>query len=329
MTPIALDTAAIIDGIAHLSQASKTQYKNKLALLQKQTGQSIPYILTHPNKMVNHIRATNKELQTIKAFVAAVHTLFKHAPSLQSSHPDAFARWESHARAANKAVSDRYKAGEATQRQTANFVPWPEIQAKLDHLAATEPASKRHLLLAMYVLEPPKRQDYGECPVYDVAQAPKGDARDAGNYIVLDRRAHSPQAQATLVINEYKAGTKHKQMHSYERYESTLDPRLTHIIVRSLALEPRAHLFVDSRGKPYTNPKSFAAFSNGVLAKLFRKGVTVNTLRHSYIIYRYSQGTTHQQREALAKAMGHSVGMQSAYAYEVGNNKTCRITCTD
>ena len=311
-TPAALNLDKILNpATTHLSPISIRNYKNKIKLLENLMKHDINWIIDHPRKTVKAIKAHYQENQTRKAFIAAIRTLFKHDETLIINKTDKFIKWEAYAKEANEAVQKWYTQGEATPRQKENFVDWPTINQTLSKLTPNTP---EHLLLAMYTLEEPKRQDYGALKILKV-MSPQEEAQQKGNYLIM-----YPQ-NIILVMNDYKTSKTYKQ------FRKTLSPELTHIIKESLNSHPRSYLFQDKSGNPFKD-KAFANYSNRILFKIFKKNVTVSLLRHSYIQYMYNQGTTHNQRYKMSKSMGHSIAMQSQYAFEVGE-KECKVTCKE
>jgi len=292
-----------------LSPISIRNYKNKIRLLEELMKHDVNWIIDHPKRTVKAIKANYQENQTRKAFIAAIRTLFKHDEQLPIQKTDKFIKWEKYSKEANEAVQNWYTKGEATPRQKENFVDWPTITHTLTTLTPNTP---EHLLLAMYTLEEPKRQDYGSLKILKV-MSPQEEAQQKGNYLIL-----YPQ-NIVLVLNDYKTSKTYKQ------YRKTLSTELTQIIKDSLQSQPRSYLFQDKSGKPFTD-KAFANYSNRILLKIFKKNVTVSLLRHSYIQHMYNQGTTHNQRYKMSKSMGHSIAMQSQYAFETGE-KECKVTC--
>jgi hypothetical protein len=285
---------------AELSDVSKRLYIYNLEMLEKKMGKGINYILTHPNEVVGFINRTYDELQTRKAFVVACSSLFKHDNTLQCRIPRSHEKWVQHTLRANKEVSDRYKMGMATEKQEASYIAWEEVMRKLGEL---EYGSVQHLLLAMYVLEPPKRQDYGALKVYIEG---RGEVRDVGNYLVL-----RSGKKALLVMNEYKTAKK------YDKKEFELSVELTKLVNHSIRTRPREYLFVNREGRAFSK-ESFAKFTGRVFKGIFGgRNVTVNTLRHSIIKYTLEHQNKHSDRERLSDRMCHSVGMQSAYHYEL------------
>lgn len=303
------------------SETTKKHYAYMLELVQKRLKKDISAILAAPFKSIHTINKEFTQLQTRKAVFSAICSLLRQEQYVDYKHTE---KWCAQAKLANEAVRARYEEGKATEKQEATYVPWTTIQAAFEK-TRTDPnfPTKEHLLLAMYVLEPPKRLDYGNVEIITQKQGkqlPKSiKIPDGKNVIILKEQQNT--ASATLYLREYKTSKK------YGDLVFELSDDLAHIIQQSLAKQPRTHLFmksgtppqpyddITSAGKP---DKSFAKFASRALSTLVQKGVTVNTLRHSMIKHVYENPkTTHKERTELSRRMCHSIDMQSAYAYEV------------
>lgn len=313
-----------------LSDASIKQYTSKVSSLMGLCGWSVDYIVEHPDEVVKCIEGHYSELQTQKAYIAAVRSVIKHCrDGGRGMDKKILDKWYEHGKRVNDLITARYEEGMATDKQKESFVKWEDVVGAYKKLGRKEWGSKRHLLLAMYVLEEPKRQDYGMVRIFKGWGA-VGKDKDRGNYLVIECGGGGSGSgsvgdggvKMTLVLNEYKTAKV------YDKMERVLRKELIKVIRDSLKKEPREYLFVDRTGKPYVNDNSFIKFSNRVLEEVFDgKPVTVSTLRHSFIEYMYRMGTTHKQRVEMSKSMGHSITMQSQYAFEIGDGVKCRVVC--
>lgn len=289
-----------------LSSSSKKQYAYMISLLEKKLETPIEDIITRPQKYIHLIQKQHPELQTQKAFLCAVCHLLKQEEYAQR-YTTQSSQWCIHAAKVNEQLRERYENGDASARQQESYIPWISIQEKLSTLSKTTYAQKDHLFLAMYVLEPPKRQDYGDVLIITDDSVPNDKKQ---NFITLST-SDNKKPRAILHMRSYKTEKKYGEL-IFE-----LDNKLAKIIAASLLLNPRKYLFESKGGKPY-NDKAFAKYTARTLERIFKKGVTVNTLRHSIIKHYYENPhTTHKDRVELSKRMCHSIDMQSAYAYEL------------
>jgi hypothetical protein len=291
-----------------LSPSSNKQYTYMISLLEKKLETGIVDILKRPQRYINIIQKNYTQLQTQKAFLCAICNLLKQEENKQ--HPQTSV-WCGYCAKVNQQVRDRYEEGMASSNQQDTYIPWTDITNKLQELHKTSYASKEHLLLAMYVLEPPKRQDYGD--VLIITDSSVKVANPKQNYVLLATTSEN-KPKATLFMRSYKTDKK------YGELVLDLDNKLAKVIAASILLQPRKYLFESRGGKPYTDT-AFAKFTSRTFEKLFKKGVTVNTLRHSIIKHYYENPTTsHKDRVELSRRMCHSIDMQSAYAYDVSKD---------
>jgi hypothetical protein len=294
----------------NLSEKTKSQYIKLLNLWKTNLGKSLENIIKTPSKSSQVIYSKYPELQTRKAYISAIISLFNAIPELKVQYEVSHKKWIKMAVQINQDVKNRYSEGFATARQTSTYIPWTNVVEKYKELAKLEYGSKKHLLLAMYVLEAPKRQDYGNVQ-FIMSGKP---VIDGQNYIVI-----SKDGSGKLILSKYKT-EKH-----YGTLEFELSNELMHVILTSIKDMPRKYLFETRQGTPYSDD-AYIKFTSRVFEDILGKGVTVTTLRHSKIKYEYENGMTHKQREDLSKRMCHSIGMQSSYSFEIGD-KSCKVIC--
>lgn len=297
---------ALVDGIlnSQLSEPSKTQYMEKLALLTKMVGKPLSWVVDNPKPVIAAISKRYAADLTRRAFVAAIKAVYHHNPELKSAKAQEYDEYTEFQNRLSQAVSDRYMSAEPTEKERANWVPWPEVLAKEQELARTEYGSYDHLLLAMYCLIEPLRQDYGALRIL-VEREPAAESH--GNFLVIARNV----SWGKLVLNSYKTARK------YGTFTRDLPPRLLAIIRASLLAHPRAYLFVDESGAPYRKANSFTQFSNRTLRRIFKKQFTVSLMRHSHISNIDFNSSTPGELFEKSKNMAHSISTQQLYRRRV------------
>lgn len=299
---------SLVDGILKaesLSTSSKTQYLEKLATLTKLMGKPVEYIIDHPNQVVAVLSRRYPFPLTQRAFVAAVKAVFHYNEHLKVSKADQLQKYTDYQNEMSQAVTDRYMAAEPSDKERRNWVPWPEVLAREQQLARTEFGSGDHLLLAMYCLIEPLRQDYGALRILVDRDHPPEGAK--GNFLVIARDGSAGK----LVLNRYKTAKK------YGTFERPLPAPLLAVIKASLVAHPRAYLFVDETGEPYRKSNSFTQFSNRTLRRLFGKNFTVSLMRHSHISSIDFNASTPGELFQKSKNMAHSISMQQLYRRKV------------
>ena len=301
--------AGLVDGIiaaTTLSDSSKTQYLEKLATITKLTGHPLEWVIDHPDEVHAAISRQYSSPLTQRAVIAAIKAVFHYNPDMRVTKAAAYNRFTEYQSVASQAITDRYMAAEPSDKERANWVPWPDVVAKERQLAATEYASSDHLLLAMYSLIEPLRQDYGALRIV-VDRLPPTDAATPTNYLAIARDG----SWGKLVLHEYKTFKK------YGAYSRDLPLDLLRVIKASLIAKPRAYLFVDDGGKPYKLANSFTQFSNRTLKRIFGKKFTVSLMRHSHISNIDFNASTPGDLFQKSKHMAHSIGMQQLYRRKV------------
>lgn len=300
-------SSPLVDAIVHassLSESSKTQYLEKLATLTKITGKPLAWIIDHPKKVVAAISRRYPGVLTQRAFVAAIKAVFHHNPSLKTAKPKQYDRYTEHQNELSQAITERYMAAQPSDKERLNWVPWDEVLRREQDLARNEYGSYDHLLLAMYCLIEPLRQDYGALRILVDREPPQG---SEGNFLVIARDV----SHGKLVLNSYKTAKK------YGTYERPLPANLLAVIRASLIAHPRAYLFEDDSGQPYKKSNSFTQFSNRTLKRLFGKSFTVSLMRHSHISNIDFNSSTPGELFQKSRNMAHSISMQQLYRRKV------------
>lgn len=283
---------------ADLAKPSKKQYRHKLLGLVDLMHKPFEWIIEHPRECVDAIYELHQSDQTRKAYIAAIKAMFKYNDDMRCKHHGMHAEWHKAYTKVDEKITDRYVHQFATAKDNANWVVWEDVLAKEKELAKTEYASREHLLLAMYCLIEPLRQDFGAVAIH--TRMPRSST--SGNYIVLNK------THQLLVLNDYKTSKV------YGKYQRKLPKELVAVINASLTNMPRAYLFVNSEGEPY-NDYSYTKFANRTLERLFNKHFTVSMMRHSHINTIDSNDTPLVFE--TAKNMAHAVETQLLYKKQI------------
>lgn len=291
---------ARLEACGAVSELSRCMYATGLRTVVKcMKAASAEDALARPKPAWAAIRKKYKNARTRRSLLSAAMAAFKHCEGL-AERLGTREEWAAHWRAVGKDVNAAALAGEPTEREQAGWVPWADVVAKEKQLAAADYASPDHVLLAMYSLIEPLRQDFGDLRV--LGKAP---AQDAGNYLVLRGRG-GKDPQARLVLHEYKTAKR------YGALRRELPPPLAAVLAASLKRQPRSHVFLDSTGKPF-KANSFTQHTNRCLRRLFGRRCSVSLLRHAYISALDFNAQRPGELFEKARNMGHSIGMQQMY----------------
>lgn len=298
-----------------LSDHSKKTYKSNLQSLFARTGKRDFEDVVRDIKGTAKTIADNANIHTRFAQIGAVNMLFGRVPRFKGEgFADVARKWGD----LQREVSDHYERereqNKLTKAQEKKYMEIPELQAifnenyaKFKEARAARTADpdakwrlfvKRLLILALYALHPPVRQDYGCIRLYKTNKK-----RNNNNHIVLPT--------GTLVLTEYKTA------HAYGRVESKLPEEALDILKASLEIEPRQWLFVKASELPYTHStkdtNSFSTLVNRSLGELAGRPVDVTSIRRAYTTWLAEQRLTFAERRKIAEIMGHSVIQSMKY----------------
>jgi hypothetical protein len=194
---------------------------------------------------------------------------------------------------ANKKADEQ----ELTPAQVENFVPYPELLAVQQRLAAKEDKTdkewKDYLVASLYTLQPPVRADYGAVQVVGKRMASR-----EGNQLVWGQKRG-----AYFIFKEYKTKS------TYGVVEVRVSPALHAVIAdwfTHLGKRPKWLL-----GRSITPNDLLAEIHHAFRST--RKDIGINLLRHAYIKHHFPGLTTIKQKEELAKMMLHSKDKQEQY----------------
>jgi hypothetical protein len=199
--------------------------------------------------------------------------------------------------------SNRLNADEA--KKYVNWLDVLKIQKRMeDTFEAMEDKNTREaydynndlLLLSLYCLIPPLRN---EIKFLEFTRNPKNNKQD---YVFVSTN------MKTIILKFNLVKKLHKKVH-FDITSGRLDnPHLTKIIKQSLTLYPRKYLFTVKNMYPNVNQKASArAMDSRLISIFFRNGIhnqiTVNSLRSSYVSYRFSKRITYNAKLLIAHQM--------------------------
>lgn len=310
----AIDSGVSLRTGKALSEHSKRTYKSNLRSVLSSAGKKDIEDVVRDVKGTAKTIADNTNIHTRFAQLSAINMLFGRVPRFRApEYAEVAEKWGALQREASELYEREREQNKLTKAQEKKYIPIPDLQAVFrDHYAkfkeerdakAGQPDAKwrlfvkRLLILALYALHPPVRQDYGCIRLY------KTKKRHDNNHIILPT--------GTLVLTEYKTSS------SYGRVESKLPAEALDILKTSLEIEPRQWLFVKASERPYTHnakdSNSFSILVNRSLAELAGRPVDVTSIRRAYTTWLADQGITFAERRRIAEIMGHSVVQSMKY----------------
>jgi hypothetical protein len=334
-----------------LSQSSKDNYIYRLKKLIKLTGKDIDWVLSNCKKTLAIMDKNGiKEPQSVKALVSALIALFKHTKGLKQEIPKAHKCWLNAFIKVNDIVEKKYDNLEPSEKQVEAYIPWVDIIKRREELKKD---SDDYLLLSLYTMIPPARADLNMIKIYRNQEPKESDKKSYPNFLLIkdvkgndtktkekteksekvEKSPNKSKITMTLVYNEFKSKSKNLQM-----YERSLPQNLIDVIEASLKQHSRDFLIVSKvNGLPYDKPNSYTKHFNRMLKNVFKnEKMSINTLRHSFVMSVDFNTLTPAEKELIAKDMMHSPDMFDRYRFNLpaskstdGKQKICEVVCKD
>lgn len=303
----------VIDNSTTLATLSKIEYKKRLIRLTDITGKDVNWILSHCKETIKSLEKFSPE--TIKGYVNTILTLFRNTKGLKEKHSKVYICWSDRLSNISDITNAKYDNIEASQKQIESFVSWGEVIEKRDKLDKT---SEAYLILSLYSMIPPSRADMNHIRIYKKEPSEKEIIKQP-NYLII-RKNNTMK----LTYNAFKSQGK-----SIPKYEKELPNELCIVINDSLQRKPREFLIVSTRnGKPYENVNSYTKYVDRTFSSIFGKNVTINTLRHSFVMS-IPLDLTPAERNAIAKELMHSESTMQRYRLVLPNKsgQECEVVC--
>ena len=171
------------------------------------------------------------------------------------------------------------------------IMPWSnfiELRTKCRY----EGDLNEYLLMCLYTMIPPMRDNFG-------------------HVILVDDSDHPPKSEPNMYFT--KEGrlliTNYKTVKSYGAVDIILPKKLRKIINQSIEMRPRTHLITR-----LTNPNETYANLSDLFGKYFN--FTINDIRHSFETYHgvHHDNFSERERELIYHIMGHNATMGNLYS---------------
>jgi hypothetical protein len=298
----------IIRNRTDISEGSKNTYCYAMKrLLNLDSTKDLKWFLTHPNQTHKLLKAqytaedqTRTLVSTLAGFVAYMKYI-----DVPKKHPKVFSSWQKVYFPYLHQLNASDGANQANEKQMKAFVPWEHVIAKREELGKKELGNFEHLLLCMYTLIPPRRQqDYFKVHLLKDKHTVSDDEKDKYPAYV-DFTSKPPM----LVVNMYKTAKTKKS------WKKELPENLLKVLKASIKLTPRDFLFTQADNMPFKDNNAFQKSSNRQLKKIFDNPlVTINSLRHSYRTFKNGKASLNEMK-ADAYDMGHSLETHLKYTF--------------
>jgi len=218
----------------------------------------------------------------------------------------------------NKMLKSEENKNEMNEKQGENWMPWSDVLEKYDELedSINEFVNKKtitkkqyntlldYVVLSLYVLQPPRRNEYINMMV---VRKMDDDMDDEKNYIVLEKKE--------FVFNAFKTAKKEGTV-KIDINDKLIKALTNYLKHQPLMMEAKMEdkntnydvpFLVKFDGKPLKSVNAITL----ILNKIFGKKMGSSALRHMYLSDKYGDELTEKQKDA--KLMSHSVGTQAIY----------------
>jgi integrase len=266
------------------SETSLARYQYNLGRLKTLMGiedESLKW-LKNTKKVIDYIEGLEAySLNYKKAFYIAIVSLLKLQNTLKKELEVYRAKQLEYNTEQKKIYADQV----LSPTEEPKVMEWKDI---LKAAKTAEKGSIDELLVSLYTLQEPQRLDYANCKI--VSEEPED---PKGNYLVMDATPH-------FLFTEYKTARR------YGNKTKIIPKNLLTIIKKYLKANPTDILFP-------MHETNLSKLIGDTFQKLTGKRVTANILRHSFISHHKKNDKTIKQKEVLAAALDHSVGMSDIY----------------
>lgn len=277
-----------------LSHSTREKYVSTLC--------NLTAILDTPNvttilKNPRYIHQINMDsIYTRWTYISRILSVFKY-----SEFEDIGNKWSD----ASKTIADVHLTisrsnAPTNSSQVRNFVPmkaWKELPESVSNNHDTYYDSLISLFIAYVCNIPPKRGEMGKIIISDPYEKFNGSIEHNKPNYIQNNELHM---------------THHK---TSKRIIQICPDAFMKVLKKSLRKWPRRYLFTDAQNDPMT-PEYFSTWVRRLTMKLFHpKSPGINLIRHSYCTALDFNKLTGNDRDEIAKMMGHSVHLQDRYRF--------------
>lgn len=218
-----------------------------------------------------------------------------------------------------KEVIDETDKSRVNASMSKNWATWEEILDVRDTLlneAKDKQSYLDYLILSLYTYLPPNRLDFNE--IYVVKK--HGDCKDCKrNYIIYDKK------NAYFVFNDYKT------VKTYGTIIQKIPDDLRKVIDYWFKHynKDMKFLLVEPNSKDPMTKKNLSLKVSKIFKTHLGKNIGVSLLRHIFISHMLPMLKTHGEKKAMAKAMAHSLELQSLYEKKEENKDNKHLDYDD
>jgi len=272
-----------------INSNTKEAYIQRLKALGKTYGKTLIEILTSPKEMISLLREKYTKPTTFKNTITPLLAMVRYCPYLKKYEEEA-SLWKEALDSSYKQIEEGIMKGDISKRMLKGYIPFGEFSKKRLELPS---GSYERLLVSMYSLVIPLRADFNRCALY-YNELPN---TAEPNYILIKKKGNT--TEMIMTIGSYKTAK------TYSKITQTLPRELVKEIQKSLDANPRDWLFVNKKKQPFT-PNGFSKFALERFEKIYKKPLTIQIIRHSFLTAIDMSKLTLEQRAEIGAKMGHS-----------------------
>lgn len=286
-----------------LSDSSLRTYKSILTNLYKKMrpdseGYNKDFFMLHPKEVIDFLKDVRPANRKTSLSALTVYTL--DDPKVSGLYQNLMMR-------DGRVYQEEVQSQEKTKKQRENWISQEEVKTIYDNLEKvvkpifnnykegdTIPVRdlekiQDYVIASVYTIIPPRRLlDYTEFKVRNFTEGDDGD-----NYM----------KNGTFYFNKFKTA-------KYKKDSFKIPIRLKNIVSKWMKISGSDWLLFQSRNKTkHISP----SFLNGVLHRIFGAGISVNSLRHSFLSEYYKNMPKLKDMGEVAEQMGHTVSTALEY----------------
>jgi hypothetical protein len=280
----------------HITETTCSNYKgdfNILIKLLKCPENSVIPCFSDVDKVITCLKQRYPNVATYKKMLSPIISLGKYDEWFRSRVDIERYRKEmtEMRKIVGKIEEDKANNGETTQ--------WSEYVELRKALSKDEPCGIRHLIMCMYTMLPPVRDNYGR--IYLVTEE--------AEEVPEDELSTYDMRTGRLIVGQYKTGKY------YGVVDIIVPKKLQRIIKKSFDMKPRRYLIT----KDGTTDQIYHDSRGGKLSSIMTSrffDFDINDLRHSfgsYIDQNHSK-FSYTELNLIHQIMGHSAKMADMYA---------------
>ncbi len=294
-----------IIAIVEYNDSDLVKLKKKGTIIEIGRKMNVFSVINNPKKFIPIFKKAIPMKRTYTSCVSFILTVSKYCKTCNQTNINL---WREEYTEQMNEVHDIRTSGLMNADKADSHIEWSEIIKKQIELSKKDYGSDILLLLSMYSLIPPRRlKDYYRVSICE----DKIDCKVDKDESIINLSVEKP----FIKVSDYKTAK------SYGEWKCDLPKDLVDMIKYSLNENPRKYLFITKKNTPFdkgnTGVNSFTKQTNRELEKLFKRKITINSLRHACATHNIalykSNKITFKELDEVAKMMGHSIIQSMLY----------------